>query len=82
MFGDEITKEWRYKVAVKLHQCQDWYDTMTDPKVTNKVFELPVAAVAKSIQKPYKEHDTPVLYYPQNGKGTCGISALSSAFYN
>ena len=46
MFGDEITKNWPYEVAAKLHQCQDWYDTVTDPKVTNKVFELPVAAVA------------------------------------
>ena len=54
---------------------------MTDPKVTNKVFELPVVAVAKSIPKKCKEHDDPVLNYPQNRKGTCGISALSSAFY-
>ena len=52
---------------------------MTDPKVTNKVFELPVVAVAKSIKKLWKEHDAPILYYSQNGKGTCGISALSSA---
>ena len=51
------------------------------PKVTNKVFELPVAAVAKSIPKPHKEHDTPILYYLQNGKETFGLSALSSEFY-
>ena len=82
MFGKEITKEWLYKVAVKLHQCQDWYDTVIkDPKVTNKVFDLPVAAVVKSIEKPCKERDTPVLYNPHSGKVTCGISALSSAFY-
>ena len=54
---------------------------MTDPKVANRVFALPVAAVAELIPKPCKEHDAPVLKYPQNGKGTCGISALSSAFY-
>ena len=54
---------------------------MTDPKVTNKVFEASVAALEKTIPKPCKENDGPVLYYPQNGKGTCGISALSSAFY-
>ena len=81
MFGDEITKEWRYKVAVKLHQCQYWYDTVTGPKVTNKVFKDPVAAVAKSVAKTCKENDAPVLYYPQNGNGTYGISALSSTFY-
>ena len=68
MFGDVIKKEWLYEIAVKLHQCQDWYDTVTAAKVTNKVFELPVAAVAKSIPKPCKELDVPVLYYPQNGK--------------
>ena len=81
MFGDVIQKEWLYEVAVKLHQCQDWYDAVTDPKITNKVFELPVAAVVKSIENPCKEYDAPVLYNPQNGKGTCSISALSSAFY-
>ena len=81
MFGDVIKKEWLYEVAVKLHQCRDWYDTATDAKVTNKVFKLPVAVLAKSIEKPMKEHDAPILYYPQNGKGTCDISALSSAFY-
>ena len=81
MFGDVIQKEWLYEVAVKLHNCQDWYDKVTDPKVTNKVFELPVAAVAKSITKPRKEENAPDLHFPQNGKGTCGISALSSAFF-
>ena len=55
---------------------------MTDPKITNKIFELPVAVVAKLIPKPCKEHDAPVLNYPQNGKGTCGVSALSSALYH
>ena len=54
---------------------------MTDLKVTNKVFELPVAAVGESIPKLCKEHDGPVLYYPKNGKGTCGISALSGALH-
>ena len=81
MFGNEIKKEWLYEVAVKLHQCLYWYDIVMDPKVSNKVFELPVAAVAKYIEKTCKEHDDFVLKYPQNGKGTCGISALSSTFY-
>ena len=49
MFGDEITKEWLNKVAVKLHQCQDWYNTVMNPKVTNKIFELPVAAASGKI---------------------------------
>ena len=60
MFGDEITKEWLYKVAVKLHQCQDWSDAVTDVKVTNKVFDLPVATMTKSISKPCKEYDAVV----------------------
>ena len=54
MFGDEITKERLYGVAVKLYQYQDWYDTATDLKVTHKAFEHPVATVAKSIRKPCK----------------------------
>ena len=45
------------------------------------MFELPVAAVAKNDIKPRKENDTPVLYYPQDEKGTCGVSSLSSAFH-
>ena len=81
MFGDEIKKKWLYEAAIKLHQCQDWYDIVTVPKVTNKVFEFPVAAESKSIEKKYKEQVAPVVNYPQNGKGSCGISALSSAFY-
>ena len=32
-------------------------------------------------RKPYKKPDDPVLYYPQTGKGTCGISAFSIAIY-
>ena len=40
MFGDVIKKEWLYEVEVKLHQCQDWCDTVTNVKVTNKVFGL------------------------------------------
>ena len=80
MFGDVIEKEWLYEVSVKLHQCKDWYDTVTDPKVTNNVVEVPVAAVAKFIEKPCKENDAPFSYYPRNGKGFCGISALNSAF--
>ena len=52
-----------------------------DKKKTSQVFELPVAAAAKNNIKPRKENDAPVLYYPQDGKGTCGISLLSSAFH-
>ena len=52
-----------------------------DSKVTNTVFELPAAAVAKLTPKPCEEDDFPLLNYPQNGKGTCGVSAWSSSFY-
>ena len=45
------------------------------------MFELPVAAVSKNDIKPRKENDAPVLFYPQDGKGTCGVSSLSSAFH-
>ena len=31
--------------------------------------------------KPLKENDVPFLYNPQNGKGICGVSLLSSAFH-
>ena len=68
MFGDVIKKVVLFAVAVKLHQCQDWYDAVTDPKATNKGFELPVAAVAKLIKNPCKQHDAPVSYSPQNEK--------------
>ena len=52
-----------------------------DPKNNNHVFELPVAAVAKDVIKPRKENDATVLYYLQDGKGTCGVSLLSSVFH-
>ena len=63
MLGDVIKKEWLYGVAIKLNQCQDRYDTLKDPKVTKKVFKLPDEAVEKSIEKPGKKPDAPVLYY-------------------
>ena len=68
--GNVIKKEWLYEVAGKLHQYQDWYDTVTDSKVTNKVFELPFVAVAKSIAKSCKEYDAFVSYYRQHGNVT------------
>ena len=80
MFGDIISKKRLYGTAVVLHNCEPWYNNVMDPKETNQVSELPVAAVAKNNIKPRKENDALVLYYPQDGKGTFGVSSLSSAF--
>ena len=82
MKGDVITEKWLYDTAVGLHGCQDWYDSVVDKRVTNKVFELPVAAVANTDVKPPRDMDVPELQYTQDGVGTCGISALSSAFHH
>ena len=68
-----------YDAAIILHNCEAWDNDVMDPKKTNQVFELPVAAVAKDVIKPRKENDAPISYYPQDR--TCGISLFSSAFH-
>ena len=60
---------------MKLDTMMSWI------KKTNLVFALPVAAVAKDVIKPWKGNDAPILYYPQDRKGTCGVSLLSSVHY-
>ena len=69
-----MIRQW-FCTIVKLGTTMLWI------KKTNQVFELPVTAVMKNDIKLRKENDAPVLYYPQHGKGTCGVSSLSSAFY-
>ena len=48
----------------------------------NKIFELPVAAAANTNVKPSRVMDVPNLQYTQDIVGTCGLSALSSAFHH
>ena len=67
IFGAIISKRWLYDTAFGLTNCAAWHNNVMDPKQTNQVFELPVAAVAKNDIKPRKEYDSPVLYYPQDG---------------
>ena len=82
MNGDEVKKEWLHFNTVVLNKCHTWYKKVMDPKVTDCFFELPVAATVSEYKHlPKKEDDAPILRYPQNGVGACGISALSSAFY-
>ena len=82
MWGDEVTKEWLYTTAVVLNSCEDWYNTVVDPSTTDRIYELPVASVATDMHSsPPRVPDAPDLKYPQNGEGTCGISAFSSAFH-
>ena len=82
MKGDIITKDWLYETAVELHGCQQWFNQVMDPKTTNSFFELPVTAVAKKKgMKPAREQTAPVLTYPQQGEGSCGVSAFASAFF-
>ena len=80
--ADNITDQWLYETAVGLHNCHDWYRDVMDPKKTDQVFALPVAAVAQLCSDvPEKRDDAPLIYYPQHGEGSCGISAFSSAFF-
>ena len=80
--GDEVKKEWLYLNAVTINNCKDWYDMVMDRKTTNIFYELPIAAVKSHDQpNPEKISDAPVLQYPQNNIGVCGVSAFSSAFH-
>ena len=82
MFGDEITREWLYTTAVTLNNCKDWFNDVMDPSTTDKIYELPVASVATEVTSiPERVTNAPDLKYPQNGQGTCGISAFSSSFH-
>ena len=45
--ADNITDQWLFETAVGLHNCHDWYRDVMDPKKTDQVFALPVAAVAQ-----------------------------------
>lgn len=82
MKGDPIKEEWLYTTAVILSSCEDWYNTVMDPSTTDKIYELPVGAVAsEGTLIPARVADAPDLKYPQYGQGTCGISAFSSAFH-
>ena len=79
---DEITKEWLYVTAVKMNNCLNWFNKVMDPAVTDKFFELPTAAVLKkTLTIPSKVANAPILQYPQQMEGICGISAFSSCFY-
>ena len=82
MKGDIITKEWLYETAVVLNGSAQWFNEVMDPKKTNTFFELPVAAVAEKKGKtPDREPNAPELMYPQQGEGSCGVSAFASAFF-
>ena len=83
MYGDQITEEWLFQTVVGLNGDLGWYQRITDPSVCNETFELPVASVIETDKKPVQDQDAPLITYPQEGEGTCGISAFSSAFaYN
>ena len=80
--GDEVKKDWLYFNAVTINNCKQWYDTVMDTNTTNMFYELPIAAVASgNLQLPLRVIGCPVLKYPQNNLGVCGVSAFSSAFY-
>ena len=70
-----------YETAVGLHGCSDWFNDVMDPKKTNQVFDLPIASFPQKVPKPEKETIAPVSSFPQDGDGTCGVSALSGAFF-
>ena len=80
MYNDQITEEWLYQTVVGLNGNHEWYDKIMDPSLCNHTFELPVASVITGEIKPMEEAHAPIVRYPQEGEGTCGISALSSAF--
>jgi hypothetical protein len=79
-FFDEITEEWLYHNYVQLNKCQDWYNRITDKSRGNVTFEVPAASCNHSEKIPPRIAKCPIVLYPQKNEGTCGISALSSAF--
>ena len=82
MFQDQVSRDWLFSNAVIMNGCREWYDDVMDPTTTDKVFAIPVAAVAtESGSLPEKEAGAPVLKYPQYSQGICGVSAFSSAFH-
>ena len=75
-FFNIITKDMLYDTAVGLNNCKDWYNDIIDPRKTNQVFDLAIAAVAgmsENIMRPLKEENDLDLFYPQEGEGTCGV---------
>ena len=80
MKGDEISEGWLYDTAVGLNNCRSWYNKVTDPSVWDKTFEVPMASVKQTSDKPKRDPTSPPVLYNQNNESICGISALSSAF--
>ena len=81
--GDEVKHDWLHFNTVVLNKCHTWYKTVMDPKKTNYFFELPITATVTEVKKiPKKEDNAPIMRYPQNGVGACGIAALASAFHH
>ena len=80
IYKDQIPTEWLYDNTVRLNNCKDWFDNVMDTKVCNVTFELPVSSVSAAEEKPIQDTKAPIMTYPQHQLGTCGISALSSAF--
>ena len=82
MDGDEISQEWLYQNAVIVNKCNDWYESVMDPKTNDCFYELPIAATVDEFkQVPDDDESFPRLRYPQHDVGACGIAALSSAFH-
>ena len=82
MFQDIVPRDWLFSNAVVMNNCTQWFNDVMDPKTTDKVFAIPVAAVNKeTISLPEKVANAPLMKYPQYSQGICGVSAFSSAFH-
>ena len=70
-FFNIITKDMLYDTAVGLNNCKDWYNDIIDPRKTNQVFDLAIAAVAgmsENIIKLQKEENAQDFFHPQTGE--------------